>query len=69
MIIFISGSLTNIDHIQEWFSEARQRVTQTLDDKTFEHDTQAATGSTTGDWFILLYAKTKIFCSSYLYLN
>ena len=23
-----------------------------LDDKSFEHDTQASTGSTTGDWFV-----------------
>ena len=23
-----------------------------LTDKTFEHDTQATTGSTTGDWFV-----------------
>lgn len=27
-----------------------------LDDTNFEHDTQAATGSTTGDWFVLFYA-------------
>eukprot|EP00049_Salpingoeca_infusionum_P017620 m.353725 g.353725 ORF g.353725 m.353725 type:complete len:392 (+) comp16828_c0_seq1:253-1428(+) len=27
-----------------------------LTDSTFEHDTQAATGSTTGDWFIKFYA-------------
>ena len=44
-----------MDHLQEWFSEVRERLTRTLDDKSFEHDTQASTGSTTGDWFILLY--------------
>jgi hypothetical protein len=27
-----------------------------LNDDNFEHDTQAASGATTGDWFILLYA-------------
>lgn len=27
-----------------------------LTDDNFEHDTQAATGMTTGDWFVLLYA-------------
>lgn len=27
-----------------------------LDDLTFEHDTQASTGSTTGDWFVKFYA-------------
>jgi len=51
--IIYSGSISNIDSIQEWFGEVRERVTRDLDDKSFEHDTQAATGSTTGDWFIL----------------
>lgn len=32
-------------------------MTRVLDDKSFEHDTQASTGSTTGDWFILLYVQ------------
>lgn len=50
-----------MDSIREWFGETRQRVTRSLDDKSFEHDTQAATGSTTGDWFILLYEKQKFF--------
>ena len=43
-----------MDSLQEWIHEVRERVTRTLDDKSFEHDTQASTGSTTGDWFILL---------------
>ncbi|UJR13945.1 hypothetical protein I4U23_000948 [Adineta vaga] len=47
MIYF--GSLSEIDNIHEWFNEVRQRLTHTLDDKSFEHDTQAASGSTTGD--------------------
>ncbi|CAF1001550.1 unnamed protein product [Adineta steineri] len=51
--IIYSDSLSNVDSIHEWFGEVRQRLTHTLDDKTFEHDTQASTGSTTGDWFIL----------------
>ncbi|CAF1192284.1 unnamed protein product [Rotaria sordida] len=51
--IIYSGSLSNMDTIQEWFSEVREQLTHVLHDKTFEHDTQAATGSTTGDWFIL----------------
>jgi hypothetical protein len=49
-----SGSFSNLDAIQEWFTETRELLTRTLDDKSFEHDTQAASGSTTGDWFILL---------------
>lgn len=27
-----------------------------LNDETFEHETQAATGATTGDWFVMFYA-------------
>jgi hypothetical protein len=27
-----------------------------LTDQNFEHDTQATTGATTGDWFVLFYA-------------
>ena len=27
-----------------------------LNDQTFEHETQAATGATTGDWFVMFYA-------------
>ena len=50
-----------MDSLQEWFSEAREQLTHVLDDKSFEHDTQASTGATTGDWFILLYVKTIIF--------
>jgi hypothetical protein len=54
------GSILNVDNIHEWFGEVRERLTHTLDDKSFEHDTQAASGSTTGDWFILLYARKDI---------
>ncbi|CAF2643915.1 unnamed protein product [Rotaria sp. Silwood2] len=51
--VIYSGLLSNMDTIQEWFGEVREQLTRVLDDKTFEHDTQATTGSTTGDWFIL----------------
>ena len=27
-----------------------------LTDENFEHDTQATTGATTGDWFVMFYA-------------
>ena len=30
-----------------------------LDDESFEHDTQATTGSTTGDWFLMFCSKDK----------
>ena len=28
----------------------------TLNDRTFEHDTQATTGGTTGDWFVTFHS-------------
>jgi len=33
-----------------------------LTDKTFEHDTQATTGSTTGDWFVKFCSKKNKRC-------
>lgn len=36
------------------FNENRQPAVQELTDETFEHLTQASTGATTGDWFVLL---------------
>lgn len=50
----ILDALSNVDSLQEWIHEVRERVTHTLDDQSFEHDTQASTGATTGDWFVLL---------------
>ncbi len=33
-----------------------------LTDKTFEHDTQATTGATTGDWLVNFCSKSKREC-------
>lgn len=35
--------------------QAREPAVQDLTDSTFEHLTQASTGATTGDWFVLFY--------------
>ena len=59
MIRYRLDSLNNIEQVHEWLGETRERLTRTLDDRSFEHDTQAATGSTTGDWFILLFVCLK----------
>mmetsp|Transcript_11105 Transcript_11105/g.35384 ORF Transcript_11105/g.35384 Transcript_11105/m.35384 type:complete len:199 (-) Transcript_11105:62-658(-) len=40
---------------------AQARVIK-LTDKNFEHDTQATTGATTGDWFVMFCAPRDSFC-------
>jgi hypothetical protein len=55
VVVLQLDTLSDVDRIEEWLSETRERLTHSLDDRTFEHDTQAATGSTTGDWFVVLY--------------
>ncbi|KAK2155460.1 hypothetical protein NP493_2072g00007 [Ridgeia piscesae] len=38
-----------------WLEENKEVSSQILDDTNFEHLTQAATGATTGDWYIMFY--------------
>lgn len=42
------------DTIVHHFSENKEPTVRELNDETFEHLTQATSGSTTGDWFIML---------------
>lgn len=44
----------NEDEIIHTFSDNREPVVKELSDENFEHLTQAATGATTGDWFVFL---------------
>lgn len=44
----------NDDLILHTFRENKEPVVRELDDTNFEHLTQASTGATTGDWFVLL---------------
>ena len=44
----------NLKDLSEWIDNARERATTKLDDSSFEHLTQSASGATTGDWFVLL---------------
>ena len=37
-----------------WMELNHDVSTKILTDATFEHDTQASTGATTGDWFVML---------------
>lgn len=45
----------NEDAILHQFSMNKDPTVKELNDETFEHLTQAASGATTGDWFIMLY--------------
>ena len=38
-----------------WVEATLDKKTHILTDGTFEHDTQASTGATTGDWFVLFH--------------
>lgn len=44
------------------FSDNLNPLVKELNDETFEHLTQASTGATTGDWFILFYSNDCIDC-------
>lgn len=44
----------NAEEILQQFDQNRTPTVKELTDETFEHLTQAATGSTTGDWLLLL---------------
>lgn len=44
----------NEDEIYMRFDENRSPIAKELSDENFEHLTQASTGATTGDWFIML---------------
>jgi len=38
----------------EWIENFREKKTHELSDASFEHDTQASSGATTGDWLVIL---------------
>jgi len=46
--------------LMKWYDECQQGLTFQLDDSSFEHDTQATTGSTTGDWLVAFYYSAPI---------
>lgn len=51
-LLYDGGS--NEDEIFMRFDDNKSPVVRELADENFEHLTQASTGATTGDWFILL---------------
>lgn len=42
------------EEILNLFMDNREPIVRELTDDTFEHLTQASTGATTGDWFVML---------------
>eukprot|EP00922_Rhytidocystis_sp_ex-Travisia-forbesii_P018965 GHVS01028164.1.p1 GENE.GHVS01028164.1~~GHVS01028164.1.p1 ORF type:complete len:243 (+),score=28.64 GHVS01028164.1:67-795(+) len=56
--VYVSGVASS----SEGDSSARVSAVLTLTDSNFEHDTQAASGSTTGDWFVLFLSPKCVHC-------
>lgn len=55
--LYVAGQLASSDDIPEfvdWLTQAVEVATKDLFDDSFEHLTQASTGATTGDWFVVL---------------
>lgn len=44
-----------MDSLYSWLQENIEPVTVDLDDQSFEHLTQAASGATTGDWLVIFH--------------
>ncbi|XP_054712579.1 uncharacterized protein LOC129222148 [Uloborus diversus] len=44
-----------IEEVYSWLEQNRNPATVDLDDESFEHLTQAATGATTGDWLVIFH--------------
>ncbi|KAJ8925757.1 hypothetical protein NQ315_009605 [Exocentrus adspersus] len=53
----------NDELILHTFTSNKDPVAKELTDETFEHLTQAATGATTGDWFVMFYTPDCIECT------
>uniref|UniRef100_A0A224Z5L9 Thioredoxin/protein disulfide isomerase n=1 Tax=Rhipicephalus zambeziensis TaxID=60191 RepID=A0A224Z5L9_9ACAR len=43
------------DSIMEWIGQSLEPAVKALDDESFEHLTQAATGATTGNWLVVFH--------------
>ena len=51
---FLSGP-ANEEEIIETIYRSKEQCVRDLTDLNFEHLTQASTGATTGDWFVMFY--------------
>ena len=52
--MFVVAEKMSSSEAGSWLEENKDVSSQVLDNANFEHLTQAATGATTGDWFIML---------------
>ena len=52
----------NDEEILTMFTENREPTVKELTDETFEHLTQASSGATTGDWFVMFYGSDCVEC-------
>lgn len=52
----------NDELILHTFTDNKEPVVKELTDETFEHLTQASTGATTGDWFVMFYSTECVDC-------
>ncbi|XP_068631164.1 thioredoxin domain-containing protein [Battus philenor] len=50
------------NEIYSFFEKNQSPAVKELTDKIFEHITQAATGATTGDWFVMFYGASCVEC-------
>ena len=49
-----SAEPIDLEEVIMWLEENKSGTAQVLSDTDFEHLTQASTGATTGDWFVML---------------
>ncbi|XP_055697737.1 thioredoxin domain-containing protein [Phlebotomus papatasi] len=52
----------NEDSVLQLFQQNKDPSVKELSDETFEHLTQASSGATTGDWFIMFYSPECVDC-------
>jgi thiol-disulfide isomerase/thioredoxin len=51
----LTGPKPSLQEAMRFMASIKDDVSIDLTDDTFEHETQAATGATTGDWFVFFY--------------
>lgn len=62
-LLYPSDGLDTPDEIFDFFNDNREPIVKELDDTSFEHLTQASSGSTTGDWLIQFYDNQCVDCN------